>query len=108
MSAVLPAAISLNEFLVASLYQAAGLTVVILALGSLAVAIVSLSRAVARLTAVAGGPSLDPALVAAIAAAIHVALGRPARVVALHDAGDPLRAWTAEGRRQIFQSHRVR
>lgn len=44
-------------------------------------------------------------LVAVIAAAAQVALGRPARVVSIkHSSGE----WSAEGRRQIFDSRRVR
>ncbi|MFU8848594.1 MAG: OadG family transporter subunit [Opitutales bacterium] len=48
----------------------------------------------------------DPALIAVIAAAVHMAIGdRPHRVVSIRSAGP---GWAQEGRRQIFSSHRVR
>lgn len=51
-----------------------------------------------------GGPS--PAVLAVLSAAIHVACGARARIVAIAspDTGD----WAREGRRQIFSSHKVR
>lgn len=51
------------------------------------------------------GPA--PAVLAAIAAAVHVTLGNRARVLSV----SPVRVdgdWAREGRRQIFASHRVR
>lgn len=47
-------------------------------------------------------------LVAAIAAACHVALGARVRIVALSSADDFKPVWSLEGRRQIFASHQVR
>jgi len=50
------------------------------------------------------GPS--PEICAAIAAAIAVALEPGHRVVSITNA--PTTLWSQEGRRQVFQSHRVR
>lgn len=55
---------------------------------------------------VSTGPS--PQVVAAIAAAIHVALGGRHRLVGITPAHDNHHVWSTEGRRQIFHSHRVR
>lgn len=54
--------------------------------------------------AAAGGP--PPEILAVIAAAIHVTLHDPVRIVSVRQV--PTRNWAAEGRRQIFGSHRVR
>jgi len=111
-------------------FQATGLMVVFLALGGLffilsfvgrifaardaraaAATAAAASSAVAPPTASSAptdeitGPS--PAVLVAIAAAVHVTLGTRARVVFV----TPLRVdgdWAREGRRQIFASHRVR
>ncbi len=51
---------------------------------------------------------LSPVTVAAVAAAVHVALGgRPHRVVSIR-ASNGSTSWAAEGRREHFSSHRVR
>jgi Na+-transporting methylmalonyl-CoA/oxaloacetate decarboxylase gamma subunit len=51
-------------------------------------------------------------LVAVIAAAVHCALGASARVVSITSAsdapGNAALAWSAEGRRAIYSSHKVR
>lgn len=121
--ATLPEYPSINEVM---RFQVSGLMVVFLALGSiwLLVDIVgrcfvaSAARQAARAkSAAAPSPSLaspaptpdelSPAVVAAIAAAVHVTLGPRTRVAFVK----PVRIdgdWAREGRRQIFASHRVR
>ncbi len=48
----------------------------------------------------------DPALLAVIAAAVHMVIGdRAHRVISVRSAGP---GWAQEGRRQIFSSHRMR
>lgn len=50
--------------------------------------------------------SMSPQLIAVVAAAVHVTLGKvPHQIVSIKPA-DP--SWSREGRRQIFDSHRVR
>jgi len=51
-----------------------------------------------------------PEILAVIAAAIEVAIGRPYRVVSVHQAAHnpPMSAWALEGRVEQFMSHRVR
>jgi hypothetical protein len=62
---------------------------------------------VARPPAPAAGPT--PAEVAAIAAAVHVVLGAPARIVAVAPRETAaLQVWSHEGRRDVFQSHQLR
>lgn len=52
---------------------------------------------------------IPPGVRAAIAAAVHVTLGAGYRVLEISQvSGDKLQIWSMEGRRQIFQSHRVR
>ena len=56
---------------------------------------------------------MTPELLAVIAAAIHVTLGDTRhRIVSLSPASqvraDQTSAWSVEGRRQVFQSHKVR
>ena len=69
-----------------------------------AAAIAATTRPAPQPTA-AINPADDPQLVAILAAAAHVTLGRAARIVSIRPAqGD----WSAEGRRQIFASRRVR
>ena len=53
---------------------------------------------------VEGGP--PPEVRAAIAAAINVVLGNGVRVVSISNTSVLL--WSQEGRRQVFQSHKVR
>lgn len=50
----------------------------------------------------------DSELVAVIAAAVHTALHAPVRIVSIKAARSSEGTWAAEGRRQIFSSHRVR
>jgi len=56
------------------------------------------------------GDEPDPALLAAlIGAAVHVTLGEPHRIVSVRAVrGADQSNWSAEGRRQIFSSHRIR
>jgi hypothetical protein len=52
----------------------------------------------------------DPMLLAVLAAAASTMLGQPARVmsVRLEPNYDTMRAWSTEGRRQVFSSRSVR
>lgn len=122
--AQLPAHPSIPEVLE---YQVTGLVVVFLALGSLWVLLEIMGRFFRRRLP-AAAPALKrpttaaipadiaapeplgptPALLAAISAAVHVALaGRAHRIAAIQPA-PVAAAWAAEGRREIFSSHRVR
>jgi len=63
--------------------------------------------------AAASGPASDssgpsPELRAAIVAAVYCTVGSHARVLDIQSAHPELAAWSMEGRRQIFLSHRVR
>jgi hypothetical protein len=51
---------------------------------------------------------VPPEFVAAIAAACHLTLGRPLRIVSIVDEAEQKQVWSLEGRRQIFASHQVR
>jgi hypothetical protein len=65
----------------------------------------------AALPSVRSGDSADtisPDVLAVIAAAIHVTLGREARIVGVTPARIEDHTWSLEGRRQIFHSHKVR
>lgn len=62
-----------------------------------------------RIVSAAPAPKEEPAVVAAVAAAVHAALGPGHRVASVRLVPDASRAaWSAEGRRQHFQSHKVR
>lgn len=102
-------------------YQGVGMFIVLGALGVLAVIVTLVGRVLAvapvpravPAPAVAAAPAaaaaveaVDPRLHAAIVAAVTVTLGRKARVIAVGTAES--NAWSAEGRRTIFQSHKVR
>ncbi len=51
----------------------------------------------------------DPRLIAAIAAAVETVLGHAVHeIVSIKPAGKGYNAWAQEGRRQIFQSHKIR
>jgi Na+-transporting methylmalonyl-CoA/oxaloacetate decarboxylase gamma subunit len=115
-----------------SIYQASAMTVVMLTLGGLWLAVAGVSKvvlAVERAMGVvpkprAGVAAAPPALpaaeaavpvaavdtrtVAAITAAIHAVFGARARIVSLSPESGPGQAWSKEGRREIYQSHRVR
>jgi len=51
---------------------------------------------------------IAPETIAAICAAIHTTLGSRARLVAVGEICPKRQDWSAEGRRLIFQSHKVR
>ena len=51
---------------------------------------------------------LDEGIVAAIAAAVAVVIRVPHRIVAMHPDYGAQHAWSAEGRREIYLSHKVR
>jgi Na+-transporting methylmalonyl-CoA/oxaloacetate decarboxylase gamma subunit len=106
-------------------YQAVGMVIVMGALGFLAVAVAGLGRAIRALeqklaapvpvvalavtspgTSAAAAAADDPKLYAAIIAAVSVSLGARHRVISVTPT--ELSAWSVEGRRSIFQSHRVR
>lgn len=51
----------------------------------------------------------DPRLIAAIAASVETVLGHVSHeIVSIKPAGKGYNAWAQEGRRQIFQSHKIR
>lgn len=61
----------------------------------------------------ASTPPENEQLLAVIAAAVHVATGRPHRIVSVSPARPPsveslMLQWSMEGRRAIYSSHRVR
>jgi hypothetical protein len=47
-------------------------------------------------------------IVAAIAAAVAVTIRRPHHIIAIHPDPNVQRAWSSEGRREIYRSHRIR
>ena len=52
--------------------------------------------------------ALDEGVVAAIAAAVAVVIRVPHRIVAVQPDSGAQHAWSAEGRREIYLSHKVR
>ena len=99
-------------------YQLAGLFLVLAVLAWLCLAVSRLGRAVRSLEqraprpvpAPAGPavPAIDDGVVAAIAAAVAVVIRGRHRIVAVRSETSAQRAWSAEGRREIYLSHRVR
>ena len=111
-------------------YQSVGIVVVIGSLATIALILVGLNRILrgAGLVVASGGrgrqaagssgapvvssqelAGLSPDLRAAIAAAVYTTLGPSHQIVEIHPSLSPqIMAWSMEGRRQIFQSHRVR
>ena len=66
------------------------------------------ARRAARLTVPTPQGAVDPRTVAILAAAVHAALGRPARIHKIHvhrERGDE--AWTRVGRMDLLLTHRV-
>lgn len=60
-----------------------------------------------------GDGAASPEIVAVIAAAVHVAVQQPHRILSIQVTGEHgdhpvLQPWSVEGRRQIFLSHRIR
>ncbi len=106
-------------------FQLTGLAVVFIALGAIWMVLtvtgsffkrfVPVPTAKAALPVAAAAPvaatipdaTLDPAIFAVIAVAVHVSLGSKARVHKIITLGGET-DWAREGRRQIFTSHKVR
>lgn len=99
-------------------YQAAGLAVVILSLGLLAIVVGVIGRLLTRRPAavkasakpaLAGESGIPPETIAVITAAVAVTLRKPHHILQIRPVNSPwLQAWSLEGRRQIFQSHNPR
>lgn len=119
--AVLP---GLTEFLDNLGYQAAGMLIVLGALGGLWLAVSTLGR-VLRFAGGQRAPApvpskptlsatpapaeeLDPCIVAAISAAIHVTLKQRFQIISIQTENSQTPPWSQEGRREIYHSHRVR
>jgi len=52
--------------------------------------------------------AVEPEVVAAISAAIHTTLRAHHRIISIGEINAHHQAWSAEGRRQVFSSHKVR
>jgi hypothetical protein len=52
--------------------------------------------------------AIDEGVVAAIAAAVALVIRVPHRIVAMHPDYGAQHAWSAEGRREIYLSHKIR
>jgi Na+-transporting methylmalonyl-CoA/oxaloacetate decarboxylase gamma subunit len=52
--------------------------------------------------------AVEPTVVAAIAAAVALVVKGRHRIVAVHPDAEAQHAWSAEGRRDIYHSHKVR
>lgn len=109
-------------------FQTVGIVVVLLALVAIWLALevvgsafrrIESRRAPARIPAAteepapvpsAGPTAIPPEVIAVIAAAVDTTLGAPHRIVAvqLADSSSGHAAWSVEGRREIYRSHRVR
>ena len=77
-------------------------------LTGLVYALNAVKNAVARRAAPAPSTGIDPQTLAVLAAAVHTALGRPARIHKIHvhrERGDE--AWTRVGRMDLLLTHRV-
>ncbi len=128
-----PAALAATPFLLARLpdhptmvesleYQVVGLVIVLAALAALwaACAIVgALFRAAGserlekKVESAAGAQATPPEITAVIAAAIHATLDGRHRVLSIHLADthaveSRIHAWSMEGRRHVFASHKIR
>lgn len=126
-----PLAVDLPVLLDQVAFQAAGMSIVLGALTGIWIAVAALSRVLrflrldevkpakngnpvptrpvlAAAVATEGSSPLDPSLVAAISAAVHVSLRGRARVVSIVPQAAHSPVWSHEGRRDIYQSHRVR
>ncbi len=64
-------------------------------------------RPQAESAAAMSDPVEDERITAVVSAAVYCCLGSPARVVSIRPSGEQA-AWSREGRRSIFQSHRIR
>ena len=56
----------------------------------------------------ANDKTITPETVAAISAAVHTTLGSRLRILSVGQICPHRQAWSAEGRRQVFASHKVR
>lgn len=52
--------------------------------------------------------SLPPQTVAAISAAVHTTLSSRHKILSIGESNSDRQAWSLEGRRQVFHSHKVR
>jgi hypothetical protein len=109
-------------------YQVAGLLLILGLLAYLWLTVSRLGRTIRSLEARFGMPAATPLLtpvavapspapvaagmdegvVAAIASAVAVMIRGRHRIVAVQPESSAQRAWSAEGRREIYRSHRVR
>lgn len=100
-------------------YQSTGMLIVLLSLGTLAVVVGLVARLLepgqARpfssqpAASLNSADAITPEIQAVIAAAVVVVLKSPHRIHEVRPVLNPnLSAWSAEGRRQIFQSHTFR
>lgn len=113
------------DFLQALSFQTVGVVIVMGSLGLLALAVVVIGRGLrlaepktvpggdraadAVLPVPPAGEGIPPEIRAVIAAAVVATLDGSYRVVEIKTSTDVrLQAWSLEGRRQIFSSHRVR
>jgi len=119
-----------KDFLDQAAFQATGILIVLGTLSGIWIAVVALGR-VLRLFSGSGvlAPShaqanraasveaplqptpsevADPRVIAAISAAVHTALRGRARIVSIVPQAAHSQVWSQEGRRDIYQSHRVR
>jgi len=85
--------------------EAARLAIAVAPVAPAVVAAPKAAPVAAAVAAVPAGPS--PEILFVIAASVHAVLRGRHRIVALQPAFDA-RAWSIEGRRQVFQSHQVR
>jgi len=53
-------------------------------------------------------PAIDPQIIATIAAAVATVIRRPHRIIAVQGDFEARRAWSAEGRRELSLSHKIR
>jgi len=65
---------------------------------------IAAAAAAAAMTTPATPGGVTPEVLAILSAAVQAVIEEPARIVAVNPAG----SWGAEGRRQIFDSHRLR
>jgi hypothetical protein len=103
-------------------HQTVGMLIMLGALGYLWLMVIRLSRTVRILEQRALPPAptnpappvtsaadaLDEGIVAAIAAAVALVIRVPHRIVAVHPDYGAQHAWSAEGRREIYHSHKIR
>ncbi|MEX1118977.1 MAG: OadG family transporter subunit [Terrimicrobiaceae bacterium] len=126
MNGLLPVATeSVNgrlEFFTNLQYQTVGILIVITSLCVLAFLVTVVARGLSfvpkakkpepeapEAPAVVIAEGISPEIRAVIAAAVHVSLKSPHRILHVDSVPNPqLHAWSVEGRRQIFQSHSFR